>query len=153
MSYSVRQATLADVPELVRQRRRMFEDMGHTDEAKLQLMSGCFASWVKRYFSKNEYFAWLAFSGETCVAGAGLWLIDWPCHILDPIHPRGYILNVYTEPAHRKQGLARMLTERCIEHCEKLGLGVVSLHASEHGRALYESLGFVASNEMRRVKN
>jgi ribosomal protein S18 acetylase RimI-like enzyme len=148
----IRLATLHDIPELCRQRRRMFEDMGHTDAAALQRMTERFAEWVARYIQSDEYLAWLAFDDDRCVAGVGLWLVDWPCHILDPEHRRGYILNVYTEPSHRQQGLARQLTERAISHCESLGIEVISLHASEHGRALYESLGFEASNEMRRVK-
>ena len=150
MAYSVRAGAVEDVPEICRQRRRMFEEMGHTDAQALEVMAERFSAWVKRLLSRNEYFAWLAFEGEKCVAGAGLWLIDWPSHILDPLHPRGYILNVYTEPDHRRKGLARLLTERCVAHCEEQDIQIISLHASEQGRVVYESLGFVASNEMVR---
>ena len=129
----------------------MFEDMGHTDVEKLQLMSERFSTWVTRFLSRNEYFAWLAFDRENCVAGAGLWLIDWPCHILDPMHARGYILNVYTDPKHRRKGLARLLTKRCIANCQQQGIQIISLHASDQGRAVYESLGFERGNEMLRV--
>jgi hypothetical protein len=36
-----------------------------------------------------------------------------------------------------------------IAWCKQEGFARVSLHASEHGRPLYESLGFEDSNEMR----
>jgi hypothetical protein len=36
-----------------------------------------------------------------------------------------------------------------MEWCEREGVGAVILHASPEGRALYESLGFEATNEMR----
>jgi hypothetical protein len=36
-----------------------------------------------------------------------------------------------------------------IEWCRKQGLVHVTLHASDKGRPLYQSLGFVPTNEMR----
>jgi GNAT superfamily N-acetyltransferase len=56
---------------------------------------------------------------------------------------------VYTEPQFRRRGLARRLIEAALEWCRENKIDVVILHASPEGRALYESLGFQASNEMR----
>jgi len=39
--------------------------------------------------------------------------------------------------------------EAMIAWCKKEGFARVTLHASEHGRHLYETLGFEPSNEMR----
>jgi len=36
-----------------------------------------------------------------------------------------------------------------IDWCKREGLARVTLHASDQGRHLYESLGFEPSNEMR----
>ena len=59
------------------------------------------------------------------------------------------IVNVYTEPAYRRRGLARRLMVAMLEWAHGEGYGTVSLHASDFGRSLYESLGFKATNEMR----
>jgi GNAT superfamily N-acetyltransferase len=59
------------------------------------------------------------------------------------------IVNVYTEPAHRRRGLARRLMVAMLDWLREQGYGTVSLHASDYGRPLYESLGFAATNEMR----
>jgi predicted GNAT family acetyltransferase len=59
------------------------------------------------------------------------------------------IVNVYTEPDHRRRGLARRLMVTMLDWLRQEGYGTVSLHASDYGRALYESLGFRATNEMR----
>ena len=94
--------------------------------------------------------AWLAVTGDDLVvAGAGLWLMDWPAHMLGSSGRRGNILNVYTEPSFRRRGLARKLIEAALDWCKANGIDFVILHASPEGRALYESLGFQASNEMR----
>ncbi len=39
--------------------------------------------------------------------------------------------------------------EVIVEWCRGNGVETVILHASPHRRALYESLGFTATNEMR----
>lgn len=149
MDYPIRQATLHDVSILCEHRRRMFEAMGHRNVPWLATMMDRFAEWVTLRLQSQQYFAWLAESSQQVVASAGLWLIDWPPHVLDPVGPRGYILNVFTEPKHRRHGLARMLTEYCIRYCRDRRIKVVTLHASQHGRTLYESMGFVESNEMK----
>jgi GNAT superfamily N-acetyltransferase len=73
--------------------------------------------------------------------------------MLGPGRWRGNILNVYTCPQSRRKGLARKLTERAIEWCRANRVGTVILHASDAGRPLYQSMGFVPSNEMRLAEN
>jgi len=60
------------------------------------------------------------------------------------------ILNMYTEPAFRRQGSARQILETVIVWCRDEGFRSVYLHASGAGRPLYELLGF-EPNEMRLV--
>jgi GNAT superfamily N-acetyltransferase len=58
-------------------------------------------------------------------------------------------MNVFTEPEYRRLGLARRLMVTMLDWLRQEKFGTVSLHASEYGRSLYESLGFEATNEMR----
>lgn len=148
--YLIRRVRLDEAVVICRHRRLMFEEIGITDQSKLDVMAEQFAPWVEQRLQTEEYVGWFAVTpaGEIA-AGAGLWFVPWPPIVVDPDGPRGYILNVYTEPAHRRQGLARQLTLRCIDHCRELRLKVVTLHASQFGRSLYESLGFALTNEMR----
>lgn len=101
----------------------------------------------------REYLAWLAVDpGGTVAGGLGLWLMDWPAHVIGlGSSRRGNILNVYTEPANRHTGIARALMSVALEYCRAQRIGTVILHASDDGRALYEQLGFRATNEMRIV--
>lgn len=61
----------------------------------------------------------------------------------------GYIWNVYVESAYRCQGIATKLTNESINYLKALGCTRAILHASPHGKSVYEKLGFVANNEMR----
>jgi GNAT superfamily N-acetyltransferase len=128
----------------------MFRDMGYRDDRALELMAEKFRPWVEAKMRADEYLTWFAVAEDGAIAaGAGLWLMDWPPHMLGSGARRGNILNVYTETKFRRQGLARKLTLAAIEWCKKNRIDYVILHASEEGRPLYESLGFVGTNEMR----
>ncbi|HEX3748275.1 MAG TPA: GNAT family N-acetyltransferase [Bryobacteraceae bacterium] len=146
---AIRPATPDDAATIGAQRRSMFFDMGYRDG--LDSMVEAFVPWVRERMSAGEYLGWLALSESGAIAaGAGLWLMDWPPHMIGTGR-RGNILNVYTESAYRRQGLARRLTETAVEWCRANRIGVAVLHASEDGRPLYRSMGFTQSNEMRLV--
>jgi ribosomal protein S18 acetylase RimI-like enzyme len=130
----------------------MFEDMGHRDATRLAEMSEAFAPWLRQRIESGQYFAWVAVTEEGVIAGgAGLWLMDWLPHLIGRGERRGNIVNVYVAPEYRRQGIARALTETALDRARSQGIDCVILHASDAGRALYESMGFRATNEMRRL--
>ncbi len=142
--------TVADAAIICHHRRSMFRDMGYTDDAALDAMIAAFRPWVEVRLQSGEYVAWLVqtATGEV-IAGGGVWLMDWPPHMIGGPGPRANILNVYTEMEYRGQGLARQLMEAILQWLRENHVGTVILHASEQGRTLYEKLGFQATNEMR----
>jgi len=147
---SLRQATLEDARTIAKHRRLMFRDMGYADEAALDAMMAKFLPWLEKKIESRDYLAWLAVTtADFVVAGAGLWLMDWPPHMVGSSSRRGNILNVYTDPQFRRRGLAKRLMQTALDWCKTNQIDFVILHASEEGRRLYESLGFLDSNEMR----
>ena len=143
--YTVRPATVADAALIAAQREAMFTDMGteYTEAA------ANFTPWVQRHLTAGTYLGWLVEADGAVVAGAGLLVMDWPPHVIDPNPLRTYLLNVYTHPAHRGHGLARLLTEAAMAETRRRGVRIMTLHASEFGRPIYEKLGFTPTNEMR----
>jgi len=128
----------------------MFHDMGYSDESALDSMATKFRVWLLDRMNSGDYLAWLATAPDGSVAaGAGLWLMDWPPHMVGKSAKRGNILNVYTEENFRRRGLALELMEAVLQWCRKNQIDTVILHASSDGRALYESMGFKPTNEMR----
>jgi GNAT superfamily N-acetyltransferase len=151
---TTRAATLeeSDLDAIVHHRRAMFLDMGFRDEFALDAMSARFRPWLRRKMEAGEYLAWFALAPDSSIAaGLGLWLMDWPPHMVAGGRCRGNILNVYTEPPQRRRGMARVLMEIAVEWCAANQVGAVILHSSSEGRALYESLGFEPTNEMRLI--
>lgn len=146
---TIREATLDDIPEIVRQRRRMYEDMHYTDLAALERSASLNTAYLQEAIAEGFFRSWLACVGSRAVAGGAVLIVPWPAHPYDLECRRATILNVYTEPEYRRRGIARHLMETMITWCKQEGLARINLHASEDGRPLYESLGFEPSNEMR----
>ncbi len=150
MTYRLRLAIPADAPVIAAQRRAMFVEMGDPAYAEIAGMDERFAAWVADRIARGVYLGWLAYSaaGEP-VAGAGLDIREGAPLPGDFDTRRGYIMNVYVQPGHRRRGLARCLLVALLDWCQQNGLRGLSLHASDAGRPLYEALGFAASGEMR----
>jgi GNAT superfamily N-acetyltransferase len=146
---TIREADTGDISELVRLRRRMYEDMHYSDTAALEAMSSLTAAYLNRAVADGSFRAWLACDGERVIAGGAVLITAWPAHPYDLACRRATILNVYTEAGYRRRGIARQIIETMISWCTRQGLARLTLHASEDGRRLYESLGFEPSNEMQ----
>lgn len=150
--HTIRPTVPGDLAVLVRHRGDMFRAMGYRDESALQAMEAAFERWVTIRMQCGEYLAWLAVNGNGVpVAGAGVWLMDWLPHMVGPGAPRANIVNVFVEPEWRRRGIARELMHAVLDACRERGIRAVILHASPEGRALYESLGFMPTNEMRLI--
>lgn len=148
--YSIRRATLDDVKTILTHRREMLQEIRRGDINVLDSAVEATEQWLVSNMHADKYLGWLAVSpDEKVIAGLGLWLIEWPPSLLSTSKFRGYILNVYTDPTHRKQGLARRLTQTALDWCRSNDVNIVFLYASQYGRPLYESLGFAPTNEMR----
>lgn len=61
-----------------------------------------------------------------------------------------WIGMVLTLPEYRRQGIARRLMERALEWCSGRGVETVKLDATDLGRPLYLSLGFVDEEPVER---
>lgn len=59
-----------------------------------------------------------------------------------PTRLRAHLMNVYTAPAFRRRGIARMLVTALMDEARQRGATEISLDATEAGRPLYRSLGF-----------
>jgi len=128
----------------------MFEEMGYGDEVPLDRMEAVSREYFSAALRDGNYRSWLVEGADgKILAGGGMVISAWPGHPAEGRGERAWVLNMYTEPEARHRGLARRLMETMIEWCRAHGLSMVSLHASDAGRPLYETMGFEPTNEMR----
>jgi GNAT superfamily N-acetyltransferase len=147
---TITRATLTDVETITTHRRAIFFETGYRDERQLNDMCAGFRPWLRSRISTQEYLGWFVVDPEgKVVSGLGLWLMDWPAHVIGPGLPRANILNVYTRPESRRQGMARALIVSALEWCRDHRIPRIRLNATEQARGLYQSLGFQPTNEMQ----
>lgn len=107
--------------------------------------------------SSEEYFACgndatvLVFDDGRPVACASLSFMDIMPTYGHPTGKRAHLMNVYTNPAYRRQGLAREMVQMLIDLAKSRGVTEISLDATESGRPLYESLGFGTNHEAMNI--
>jgi GNAT superfamily N-acetyltransferase len=141
---TIRQATLADLPLLLRYRRSMAKEMDDADEVAVNRMLRALEPYLRAAIPEGRWHAWIAEPG-----GCGsVEIVQWVPGRLDPTPRRAWIHSLYIEPSFRHRGIGRRLTQTIIAWCREQGFQWIYLHASEHGRPLYESLGFEPSSEM-----
>ena len=159
-AFEIRRATVQDADIISWHRARMFQDMGNVLGNAFEILRTKTRTRLEQWLDNENYIGWLATPAdkpEMIVAGAGVQL--------QPILPRpvdvstigegrqGTIVNVFTEPQWRRRGIADLLIKEIIVWSKNEQLDRLILHASDEGRSIYEKLGFVASNEMRFVRD
>jgi len=145
-----REATSLDIPEVLRQRRGMYFDMGYRDEVGLDGMVATSQHYMEEAMANGSLHAWIAEIPDGNIAGGGVVIVSpWLSRPHSHLCKQANILNVYTYPAYRRQGVARVIVHTLIAWCRGQGFAYVSLHASADGKPLYELLGFEPNNEMR----
>jgi GNAT superfamily N-acetyltransferase len=61
-----------------------------------------------------------------------------------------WIGMVLTDPAYRRQGLARRLFEECLRRADTMGMETLKLDATDQGQPLYEKFGFQSELDIER---
>ena len=151
MDFKLRATTLSDLELHVHHRVAMFKDMDYGDDTGREAMAATFRDRLRTWLSTGEVRGVVAESDGQVVAGALLQFKEALPNPLSPQAVRGYLFNVYTDPAFRSQGLARQMTIALLEVAKTQGIGMVELHASKHAEALYRSMGFEPTPEFRLV--
>jgi GNAT superfamily N-acetyltransferase len=139
--YRVRSATLADADILVQQRIGMFTDMQVPLDAVA--LDAAFRAWLTEMMDAGTYRAWLVeTAGGEVAGGGGITILPWPPGPQYAGDRLAFVYNVYTEPPHRRRGLARLIMDTIHDWCRAEGITSVALNASRDGKPLYESMGY-----------
>jgi GNAT superfamily N-acetyltransferase len=154
----IRRANIQDADIIGYHRARMFHDMGEIPDHLFEAFRLRSAERLRELLNSGEYVGWLAANAakpDQIVAGAGVQLrrvLPHPGNDQAFAEGRhGLVINVFTEPEWRRQGVGELLMKEIIEWSKEEKLDRLVLHASKDGRALYERLGFVLTNEMKYV--
>lgn len=150
---SLRPAELRDIPAVVEFRTRMFRELGWTDEQRLVEVAPLASAYLREQFSSGGCTGFVAehagAGGAETVATVVLVWQSVPPSPRNLAGKQAYVLGMYVLPEFRRRGVARALMEATVECATAAGVPLITLHASDRGRMLYEQMGFHAAPEMR----
>ncbi|MEJ9227471.1 GNAT family N-acetyltransferase [Priestia aryabhattai] len=141
--YSVDRASVSDIKEIIKLRVSLLKEVNEiqTEEEEAQITHAT-KNYLETEISNQNFVSYIAKNDEEVVSVSGVSFFKRPPYLENLQGVEAYILNMYTLPSHRNQGLARQLLEKCIEECKKRGVKRIWLHASKDGEPLYKSMGF-----------
>ena len=134
-------------------------DMGLLVESRLETLRAvnrlgedyrfdeAFISAAEKYFREGDQETVLAVEDGRALGCATMCYMELMPTFSHPSGKRAHLMNVYTNPALRRQGIARRMVSMLIERAWNRGATEISLDATEAGRPLYRALGFRDSGE------
>lgn len=97
---------------------------------------------LRRHIDSGSIRSWLADADGEHIGAVSMLILDLAPRPEDRSGREGYIINMYVDPGHRRQGIGRSLLERCLADASELRLRRLLLYTTDDGRPLYTELGF-----------
>lgn len=97
---------------------------------------------------KNDtHTAYLVFDDEKFVGAGGISYFRVMPTYHNPTGKKAYIMNMYTKPEYRRNGIAFKTLDLLVADAKDKGISAISLEATEMGQPLYAKYGFVKMND------
>lgn len=148
MALSYRKATLADLEILTETRievlcaaNKLSDDVDMSEVKKQSF------EYYQNALLNNSHLAYLIFDEETFVGAGGISYFQVMPTYHNPTGKKAYIMNMYTKPGYRRQGIAFKTLDLLVTDAREKGITAISLEATDMGRPLYEKYGFVKMND------
>ena len=152
-NYEYKKATIADIDELVRTRIIVLRTANKlSNDVDMSLVEKESYEYYKSALEIGEHIAYLVYDNETFIGAGGVSFYKVMPTYHNPTGKKAYIMNMYTNPAYRRKGIAYHTLEILVADAKNKGIDAISLEATEMGRPLYEKFGFVGMKDEMELK-
>ena len=153
-NYEYKKATIEDIDELVRTRIIVLRAANKlSDDVDMSVVEKESYEYYKRALETGEHITYLVYDNGTFIGAGGVSFYQVMPTYHNPAGKKAYIMNMYTVPAYRRQGIAFHTLDLLVKDIRKQGVSQITLEATEMGRPLYEKYGFVKmEDEMELIK-
>ena len=100
-------------------------------------------NYYKNALEDNTHYAILVMENDKFIGAGGVSFYSVMPTYHNPSGKKAYIMNMYTAPDYRRQGIAYKTLDMLVKMSKERGIDQISLEATEMGRPLYEKYGFV----------
>ena len=147
-NYEYKKATIADIDELVRTRIIVLRAANKlSNDVDMSLVEKESYEYYKSALETGEHIAYLVYDNETFIGAGGVSFYQVMPTYHNPTGKKAYIMNMYTAPEYRRQGIAIHTLDLLVKDVRKQGVSQITLEATEMGRPLYEKYGFTKLEE------
>ena len=152
MNVVIRKATIDDIELLVEWRMEVLHDVfsipPNEPICELENENRCY---YQRALQNSEHIACFACLNDTIIGCGGICLYQ---EMPSPDNPTGkcaYLMNIYTRPQFRKQGVGKELIKWLLEQAAQRSIPKIYLETSEVGKRLYTQMGFLPMQNMMKL--
>jgi ribosomal protein S18 acetylase RimI-like enzyme len=132
-----------DIPVMTSYRLNYLSEMqGEKNPEYLAKLERELMAFFRRQIREGNFFALVAESEAEILGYGAMVLRPIPGDLNQPSYSEGDILNMYTLPKARRQGVGRMILDALVSEARSRGLSKIGLHTSKDGEHLYRSFGF-----------
>jgi len=150
--FVIRPAILDDLETLVRLRIDFLHELEPLSKNRREALLDATRIYLASKMPRGEFIAWVAEVRGRIIGTGGLVLFERPPVAANLSGREAYMMNMYTMPEWRRQGVARTLLQEILCFVKQTSAERIWLHATVDGKPLYEKYGFVAtSTEMELI--
>lgn len=100
-------------------------------------------AYYKKALASGEHIAYLVYAEGKFIGAGGVSFYQVMPTYHNPSGKKAYIMNMYTAPDYRRQGVAFHTLDLLVRDAREKGVSQIMLEATDMGRPLYEKYGFV----------
>lgn len=152
-NYEYKKATIEDTDELVRTRITVLRAANKlSDDVDMSLVEKESYEYYKRALETGEHIGYLVYDNGTFIGAGGVSFYQVMPTYHNSTGKKAYIMNMYTAPEYRRQGIAFHTLDLLMNAAKKQGVLQIALEATDMGRPLYERYGFVKMEDKMELK-
>lgn len=152
-NYEYKKATIEDINELVRTRIIVLCAVNKlSDDVDMSVVEKESYEYCKRALETGEHITYLVYDNGTFIGAGGVSFYRVMPTYHNPTGKKAYIMNMYTAPEYRRQGIAINTLDLLVKDAKEQGVLQIALEATDMGRPLYERYGFVKMEDKMELK-
>lgn len=147
MDLQYKRATISDIDILIKTRIEVLKAANKLDDdVDMSEVKEQSYHYYKKALCDGSHIAYLVFDKSCFVGSGGVSFYQVMPTYYNPSGNKAYIMNMYTRPEYRRQGIAFKTLDMLVKAAGEKGISAISLEATDMGLPLYEKYGFTKMN-------
>lgn len=142
--YFYKKAGIGDLEVLVATRTEVLRAANQLpDHTNMSVVEAESRKYYLGALENDTHAAYLVYDGDKVIGAGGISFYEVMPTFHNTSGKKAYIMNMYTNPAYRRKGIAGRTLSLLLKEAEDRGISQITLEATQAGRPLYQKYGFV----------